>query len=142
MSMVRPRNPRIKSEVYISCQQGVVDGTSYTPKFVSIFTKRLNTLVYSLLDTSFCPEHTSNMVYYDRSYFKLIKMMYGPRFLLFFFWIGSSQQFCTILKILYFNDDPEMVWKVQNKYCAMASVGVSCALLSLYIKRGLVLTAL
>jgi hypothetical protein len=65
------------------------------------------------------------MVYYDRGYFQLIWSMYGFRSLLLLFWMGSSHQFCTILKVLHFHEFPEKIWKIQNKNCAMASVGVS-----------------
>jgi hypothetical protein len=77
------------------------------------------------LQVVFASNQALNMVFYDRSYFELIWKMYGPYSFWFFIWMGSSHQFCTILKVLHFNSNPEKVWKIQSKNCAMTSVAVS-----------------
>lgn len=51
--------------------------------------------------------------------------MYNYNFLWFVFWLGSSHQFCTIIKVLHFHECQEIVWKIQSKNYAMTSVGVS-----------------
>lgn len=63
------------------------------------------------------------MIYYDSNYFRLIWSMYGFRCLVFFCWMGSGHQFFTILKVLHCHEATGTLWKVQNKNCAMASVG-------------------
>jgi hypothetical protein len=65
------------------------------------------------------------MVYFDMDFIVLIWEMYHWKAILFFFWLGSSHQFCTILKALHFDNFQEKLWKVQNKNCAMGCVGVS-----------------
>ena len=65
------------------------------------------------------------MVYYDRDFIILIWSMYKWKAIVFFFWIDSSHQFYTILNTLHYDKLLDKFWKIQNKNCAMGSVGVS-----------------
>jgi hypothetical protein len=65
------------------------------------------------------------MVYYDRDFIILIWSMYEWKAILFFFWMGSSHQFYIILKALHQGKLLDKLWRVQNKNCAMQSIGVS-----------------